>query len=67
MRYARLIRPRLQPALDPAVDYMVVRDSEVQGYIWIEGQGIGDPFLNPNQRCVYGPHFEIREDPPASS
>jgi hypothetical protein len=67
MRYARLAdRCRSLPSLDPTLTYRVVADDEVPGYVWIEGAGIGDPFLNPNRRCVPAASLEIWDgaDPP---
>jgi hypothetical protein len=67
MRYARLIRGRSYPALDTRTTYQVVRDSEVAGYLWIEGQGVGDAFLNPDRCRVYGRFFEVWEAPEGGS
>jgi hypothetical protein len=67
MRYARL-RPscRSPLSLDLCLTYRVVADDEVPGYVWIEAAGIGDPFLNPNRRCVPAASLEMwdADDPP---
>jgi hypothetical protein len=50
------------PALDPRTPYPVLGLAEPEGYTWIGGDGIGDPFLNPGRRCVFADHFEIVEE-----
>jgi hypothetical protein len=67
MRYARLTHAARGPlSLNLRLTYRVVRDDEVSGYVWIEAPGIGDPFLNPNRRCVPAASLEMwdEDDPP---
>jgi hypothetical protein len=52
-RYARLLRHRSYPALDPTIAYRVLRDTDVAGYARIEAPGRGDPFLSPNELTVF--------------
>jgi hypothetical protein len=63
-RYARL-RPsgRSPLSLDSRLTYRVVAKDEVPGYVWIEGAGIGDRFLNPNRRCLPVASLEVSETP----
>jgi hypothetical protein len=67
MRYARLTRNAHGPlSLDLRRIYRVVGDGNVLGYVWIEAPGIGDPFLNPNRRCLPAASLEMwdGDDPP---